>query len=193
MVAAALVAKGSTFSLEQVRDAFEQSVRAPEVLIIAHSDEVAVNAIVSVFEGLPAVVVKVPQSEWGLDSDSYRRVLEFAVLEKGVSRLVLVGHSQGYTEDRVQSWQVEQGDSSRVINASRESGSPVLEGAKRAQKTLQESKQHFVNQIDGLYRHEQIGKALEEKTLELYGFFYLAQSGAFMAYDSDSSTLRPLA
>ncbi|MCU0959398.1 MAG: hypothetical protein MUF48_04775 [Pirellulaceae bacterium] len=166
---------------------FDQALTPVQWLVIAHNNARVVDSLMSALAGESAAVLEVSQDTWDFHGGELAETIEWALQQGEVAHLVLVGSSQvGGTQIRAT-----RAPAKTVAQADARCDK-LLAGIHRLAAQHREVQDRFAEQVQQVSRIPVVHRRWRGGELAVYGLFYRAESGLFLAYDVDTDTYRPL-
>jgi hypothetical protein len=177
--------------LTNLRSLFEGKQTTLDWLVIAHNDPIIDKRLATVVGEQPAVMLQIPQEDWEIDSGSIREAIRWSIDEADVKHVLFVGHSKAEVTKAAATWIGETigADEPRGTSTSYER---LLAGARRLEDQIQQSKNHFVGQIDHVCADVELAEAFAAGKVRLHTLFYMAESGTFLIYNIGKGTFVPI-
>ncbi len=169
-------------------DLFSSDQSSLECLVIAHNDSRMNKSLSNAFAGIPTAILKVDQSEWDFKATRLWEKIQWSLEEKGVSTIVLVGHSQAAIGVV---FSQEEGDFTHT-NSTAAGFNRLLESVRKSQRQQQQVKAHFAKKVSQMCEIPKIKQLLTQGKLQVHGLFYISESHLFLAYNMAKNTFQPL-
>jgi hypothetical protein len=172
--------------IEKLRQGMEESGDGYEWLLIAHSDDRLVRSLSAALAHLPVFILQAPQESWDFQRGELAEAIEWAIHQTSLKHLALVGHSRIQVDDAAET-------SSQPVSEDTSSGYQRLrEGVTRTTARTRESQARFSQHFEQLISGPVVRQQSLDGDLSVYGLFFIDESAAFLAYDSDRKTFLPL-
>lgn len=166
---------------------FAEATMPIEWLVIAHNDSLMLRSLSSALAGEAAAVLEVSQHEWDFEGEQLPETIEWALQQGQLKHLMLVGNSQAG------------GPSSRAsLVASEETGgnesgcAKLLAGVERNHARTRDAQQRFASHVQQMLQIPVVHHRWSSGELAVYGLFYRADSGLFLAYDMNANSFHAL-
>ena len=157
---------------------YQNEIEKFGTLVIAHSDPQMIQRLRGALPNQSLAIVDMPQDSWCMDDECMSDLLQWAIEELHIQRILLVGHSQGGCPlDRHR--QDEPQDDLDWFGRLRVE-----------QDLIRQNECHFVQELECL-RHAPAlkGRALRERNL-VQGVFYRADCGLLSVYQPESQEFK---
>lgn len=173
-------------ALETVFDEAENPI---EWLLITHNEPRMIQSLSSALSGEQATMLELSQDTWDFAGNDLAETIEWALQNSEIKNVVLVGHSQtagsASRASLVVPQQTKQDDS--------ESGyARLLAGIHRNNVQTRSAQEQFAAHVRQMLQIPVLHNRWSSGELAVYGLFYRAEGGLFLAYDADAGTFRPL-
>lgn len=173
--------------LSALEPALVSAARPVEVLVVAHNDSRMLKAIFRALSRESAAVLEMSQDRWDFGDDQQSEAIEWALRQGNLNQLLLVGSSQaGGTQPRA------------TLVANSENGQAkrgferLVENVERNHSRIRAAQDRFAEQVRQLSQLPLVREKRANGELKLFGLFYQAESGGFLAYDLESGNYRAL-
>lgn len=154
-------------------------------LIISHDDPTLVRRIHEAMENEQAIVLQIPQCDWGPNRERLAQAIVPWLQTSGVSHMALLGHSQANAavcRTRVVGKR-NSAPAPTPAPAETDSYKRLLDSLQATQASRETAKQDIVEQFCYFSEHPGIQKVADTRGLQLHAFFYMAESGLFLKYN----------
>lgn len=175
---------------------FEDQVSAlPETcrcLVISHNDSQLVARMSQSLDEHSAML-QIPHTDWDFENPWLADIIRWGLGTAGVTQIALVGHSAMGVSRSIAM------NGGQELTSSESPGSKqpsiydrLIDGVTQCQKQIAQSKEFFAKQYQKFLKIPEVIDRKAGGNLEIYGLFYLADSGVFLAYDDQFNTFHPL-
>ena len=165
-----------------------RGLKTADCLVLSHQDEVLTNRIAPVMDGLDSLLLEQPQSHWDFGQSDLVPTISWAIEEAEIHSLYICGHSLANSK----TLPVHIANSAPSESIFRSESVPILERVLENQNRLQDAKRLFASQVDQLLEIPAVDETVQNGGLKVHALFFLAQAGAFMSYDANTSEFQPL-
>jgi carbonic anhydrase len=162
-----------------------------DYLIIAHDDPRMLQRLCEAMGDKTVAVVTIPQTCWAMDGEAVEELLHCAVTDVRVSRILVVGHSNGGTpaeQVRILPHTATQRDEMSI----QERNLSLAECLRQYEASLNCCEEHFIGQLSHVSQYAFTKEKIETGELALDGLFYRCEAGVFCVYNRDRQQFQAL-
>ena len=171
-----------------LENAFAEATQPIEWLVITQNDSRMLRSLAPALPRGSAAYLEVPQDAWDFEGKHLPETIEWAFQQADIKHLVLMGNSHAERSPSQAS-----AHSSRA-NAVREAGrGKLLAGVQLSTARGRDNQMQFATHIHRMLRIPILNSRWSGGELAVYGLFYRAEVGLFLAYDVNADAFRPLA
>jgi len=164
---------------------FAQAKTPVEWLVIAHNDSRMIQSLSASMTGESVAILELSQDLWATEEQELVETIEWALQQGSVGNLLFAGHSQpGGSKSRASL--VDEGGKTQS------SYGRLLAGVRRSNAQIQNAQQKIAAQVQRMSQVPVVHSRWVNAELTIYGLFYRAEDGVFLAYDADNDKFRPL-
>ncbi|MCA9212239.1 MAG: hypothetical protein KDB27_04170 [Planctomycetales bacterium] len=183
-MATTLLATTANPQIAELENVFGEATKPIEWLVIAHNDSRMLQSLSSALNGESAAILEVSQDNWNFHKE-LSDTIDWALQQGDIKNLVLVGSSQaGGAESRASLATSTKEDESNY--------SKLLAGVNRVNDENRDAQERFASLVQQMSQIPVVHNRWSSDKLAVYGLFYRAESGLFLAYDAATDTFRPL-
>jgi len=166
---------------------FAEATKPIEWLVIAHNDAQMLRSLSSALAGKSAAILELSQDTWDFEDEDLPDTIEWALQQGHLTNLLLAGSSlAGGPMSRASQF------ASEPISGRGSSYVKLLAGVQRSNTRNRAAQARFAEHIQRMSQIPVVHNRWSSGELAVYGLFYRAESGLFLAYDADADTFRPL-
>jgi carbonic anhydrase len=173
--------------ISALETALADAKKTIEFLVIAHNDPEMLSALSSAFAGESAVVLEISQNVWDFEGNQLPEAIEWALEVFDIRHLVLAGHT-------LAGGPLSRGSltASATNKSEQDSYGKLIAGARFNNVRNRPAKDRLALQVKQLLELPIVKNRCRNGELSVYGLLYRAESGLFMAYDTNQDTFKPL-
>jgi len=170
--------------IAELEAVFDEATKPIEWLVIAHNDSRMLKSLFAALNGESAALLEVSQDTWNFGKE-LSETIEWALQQGEIKNLVLVGNSQaGGAESRASLAAPPKVDESGYAK--------LLAGVKQLNAQNRDTQERFASLVQQMSQIPVVHNRWSSDELAIYGLFYRAESGLFLAYDARTDTFSAL-
>lgn len=173
--------------IEALESVFSKASKPVEWLVIAHNDAQMLRSLSSALTGESAAVLEVSQDNWNFQDKQLPEAIEWTLQRGEIRNLVLVGNSHaGGSECRASMF------ASEATNGNQFDYAKLIAGVEHDNTRNRDAQKRFAAHVQQMLRIPVVHNHWSNGELQVYGLFYRAENGLFLAYNVDVDAFRPL-